>query len=435
MAFFKKMSKIVILPDLQKLVRVWCLLVRHQWKETMYKIYKLFLHRRLIIFLVLLYFGIPVGKIFACNVPVFRYALERWAAEFYELHIYYDQSLDANSQKLLNQLLNTVQSDSLINLIVKTKNITDSATPSFPQLPWIELYYPEMSGITGVLWSGPFTPENIKRILTSPARSMLAERLTGGEAAVWLFLESGNDEKDRTSESKLAENLAKLSQDLKIPETGYDVDGNLIESDDFQDYDVRFSMISLSRKNPQEEILVRMLLGSEEDLIYYDDPIAFPVFGRGRALYGLVGAGVNEKTIHHACQSIINWCSCEIKAMNPGVDLLLENDWSKPAGGKMVKNEPLPPLTGVSAFIENNTKNEKPTAEKQVQIQKSEQSLQPDSVKTAEMKYDSSQENTFHHDGENSTSPLMRNILLVFGLGFVFMIGVTFVLFQRKRKK
>ena len=401
----------------------------------MYNIYKLFLLRRPVLYLVMLYCALSVGKSFACNVPVFRYALERWPADLYELRIYYDQSFDADSQKLLDELLKTAHSDSLINLKVKTVNIIDPGSQSFPQLPWLELTYPETSGIRGVLWSGPFTPANMKRLLTSPARSMLAERLTGGEAAVWLLLESGDKEKDSAAVTLLAANLKKMSDELKIPETGYDVDGNLIEVGDFRDYDVRFSMISLSRDDPREAILVGMLLGSEEDLMYYDEPLAFPVFGRGRALYGLIGAGLNHKTILHACQSIVGWCSCEIKAMNPGVDLLVENDWSKPAGGKLVKNEPMPPLTGVSAFIENKTKNEKPVAEKQDQIEISDPSLKQDSVKNTEIKYDSSQGDTVQKTGKEPESPLMRNILIVLGLGFVFLTLVTFVLVQKRGEK
>ncbi|MBN2411666.1 hypothetical protein JXQ31_08235 [candidate division KSB1 bacterium] len=397
--------------------------------------FKLFLYSRRVIFPVLLYFVIIVGKSFACNVPVFRYALERWPADFFVLQIYYDQSFDADSEKLLNQLLKRTQDDSLINLTLKILNVSDSATKSFPQYPWMELYFPETTGIRGVIWSGPFTEDNIRRLITSPARSALAERLTAGEAAVWLFLESGDNEKDRAAEALLVEYLKKLSNELKIPETGFDINGNLIRVEDFHDYDVHFSMIRLSRENPQEEIFVSMLLGSEEDLVYYNEPIAFPVFGRGRALYGLIGAGLNGKTISHACQSVIGWCSCEVKALNPGVDLLLENDWSNPAGGKMVKNEELPPLTGVSAFIENDTLKEKTKSEQNIGEQKPDTLLLSDSVRTPEITSTPPDDNSLESGNKKITRPLIRNIILVFVFGLIFMTGLTLFLLQKRRKQ
>ncbi len=396
---------------------------------------KLFSYFYRVTFPVLLCFVLIAVKCFACNVPVFRYALERWPADCFQLRIYYDRSFDADSEKLLNQLLKRSQEDSLINLTVKTLNINDSAPMSFSQYPWMELYYPEMTGLRGVIWSGPFTADNIRRLTASPARSELTKHLTAGEAAVWLFLESGDNEKDRAAEALLSGYLKKMSDELKIPETGYDINGNLIRVDDFSDYNVRFSMIKLSRKNPQEEIFVSMLLGTEEDLVYYNEPIAFPVFGRGRALYGLIGAGLNAKTISHACQSVISWCSCEVKALNPGVDLLLENDWSNPAGGKMVKNEPLPPLTGVSAFIENDTLKEKTGSVQDIHEQKSDTPPLSDSVQTPEITSTPHDDNSPDSGNKKMTRPLLRNTILVFVFGLIFMTGITLFLQQKRRKQ
>ena len=70
------------------------------------------------------------------------------------------------------------------------------------------------------------------------------------------------------------------------------------------------------------------LLSSEPDLHGRDEPMAFPVFGRGRVLYALVGAGVNADNVRHALDFLVGGCSCTIKRENPGVDLLLTADWS-----------------------------------------------------------------------------------------------------------
>ena len=83
-------------------------------------------------------------------------------------------------------------------------------------------------------------------------------------------------------------------------------------------------MVKLSRTDPAEEIFVKMLLGTESDLASYHTPLAFPVFGRGRALYALVGKGIKRKLIKSTCNTIIGWCSCTIKEDNPGTDLLFK---------------------------------------------------------------------------------------------------------------
>jgi hypothetical protein len=70
-----------------------------------------------------------------------------------------------------------------------------------------------------------------------------------------------------------------------------------------------------------------MLIGSEPDLAERSDVMLFPVFGRGRALLPLIGAGITEKNIYDAAAFLVGPCSCEIKEQNPGFDLLLSADW------------------------------------------------------------------------------------------------------------
>jgi hypothetical protein len=78
---------------------------------------------------------------------------------------------------------------------------------------------------------------------------------------------------------------------------------------------------------------VRQLLGSEPDLAGLSEPMAFPVFGRGRVLYALVGAGITAENVRKAAEFLGGDCSCTVKRDNPGTDLLLIADWGeiKPA--------------------------------------------------------------------------------------------------------
>jgi hypothetical protein len=43
----------------------------------------------------------------------------------------------------------------------------------------------------------------------------------------------------------------------------------------------------------------------------------------------LIGAGITAKNIHDSAEFLVGPCSCEVKELNPGFDLLLSTDWDK----------------------------------------------------------------------------------------------------------
>jgi hypothetical protein len=85
-------------------------------------------------------------------------------------------------------------------------------------------------------------------------------------------------------------------------------------------------LLVLDRKDPAESAFVRMLLNTEEGLDEIDGPILFAVFGRGRAL-PLYGKFLDEKNLRGLTEGLSGPCSCQIKDLNPGVDLLMAADW------------------------------------------------------------------------------------------------------------
>jgi hypothetical protein len=78
--------------------------------------------------------------------------------------------------------------------------------------------------------------------------------------------------------------------------------------------------------------------------------MAIPVFGRGRALYALVGKGIAADVIEEACVFLTGGCQCTVKAQNPGVDLIMNVDWDKMVVPTQPDDEPLPPLAGFAGF-------------------------------------------------------------------------------------
>jgi hypothetical protein len=117
--------------------------------------------------------------------------------------------------------------------------------------------------------------------------------------------------------------------------------------------EVRCSILPIQRNDPAESFLVQMLLHSEPDLpgqpalTKLKDPMAFAVFGRGRARFGLVGGGINADTIGEDVAFLTGPCTCTIKEENPGFDLLLAADWESSIGERLVQDRELPPLTGL----------------------------------------------------------------------------------------
>jgi hypothetical protein len=292
----------------------------------------------------------------ACNVPAFRYALERWPADPYQILVYYKISPQSQAFELLQK--SAIERNGTANYSLKGIDVTKPEGKALAEqreivaTPWVEVFYPVHFQVRTPVWSGPLTSDRVKSILDSPIRSGIAQKLLGGEVAVWMLIKSGHEQKDARARQALKTNLERASATLRIPEIGTDLNGNPIAVTDFKTYPVHFGLMEIARDDRDEKLLVSALLKSESDLGQYDEPMAFPVFGRGRALYALVGDGIQEKTILEACQSMVNWCSCEIKALNPGTDLLISADWSRPYGGKIVQDPQLP-LTGLSGFAQD----------------------------------------------------------------------------------
>ncbi len=96
-----------------------------------------------------------------------------------------------------------------------------------------------------------------------------------------------------------------------------------------EDLKLGFSLLSIAADDPNEKVFREILLNSEDDLKDYDEPIAFAVFGRGRAMPALVGKGINDDMIDDSCTFLSGPCSCQVKRQNPGFDILTSVNWDE----------------------------------------------------------------------------------------------------------
>ena len=302
----------------------------------------------------------------ACNVPVFRYALERWPSDPYEAVVFHNGPMTAEQADVFFRLVQSVEtSPDSVNLVVKALDIADGDTGTYSKLweslehhglPCIALRYPAVVGYEGSVWSAPLSIETVKTILNSPVRKKIADALLDGESAVWVFMESGDKARDNKAVNMLETQLADLEKTLELPVALDGIYGaEVVDVSDGPEVSISFSLIRLSRDDPAEAAFAAMLFRSEPDLSEYEgQPMAFPVYGRGRALYALIGEGITSRNIRAACVFLTGACSCEVKAMNPGIDLLMAVDWESAIHGSWIEDVALPPLVGLSELVPVN---------------------------------------------------------------------------------
>jgi len=348
------------------------------------------------------------GEVVACNVPVFRYALERWPADVYRVTVFHRGDL-ASAQKEVVQTL-VAASEGSANLVVAAVDVAKELPAHHKDawnlvkdaaLPALLLQYPASAQTDRPLWSGPLTIENVRSLVDSPARRQLAERLQKGESAVWLLLESGNSAQDKKVADLLAAELKRIEKEIELPPAAPD-DPSMSAEVPLR---IAFSVLRVSRSDPAEQMFVRMLCGLREEVAKEKGPLVFPVFGRGRALDGFAGGQVTTELIENVIAFVCGACSCEVKSMNPGVDLLVATDWDAALTGQAVNDPPLPPLISLSALA---------AAGQTGQVAQAASAAAP---------------------AGPPASPLIRNVVLVLLIAVVVIGALTAVLMLKKRNR
>lgn len=266
-------------------------------------------------------FLLAATSAFACSVPVFRYALEHWEADAYRVTAPVGAKLPENYV------------------------VTTGTEPK------IELRQPKSARNDTVIWSAPFSDANVAVLVDSPARKEIAERLGNGESAVWVFLESGDATKDAAAVKTLEERLDYLGGVMNLPKLDDQDIKNGLVSIPGDGLRLAFSIVKVKRDDPAEAAFVAMLLASEEDLRGFNEPMAFPIFGQGRALYALVGKGIRTETIDEAAQFLIGSCSCQVKEQNPGMDIAMAVDWKQLVKDQATPGQKLPELKDVADLL------------------------------------------------------------------------------------
>lgn len=296
---------------------------------------------------VALFVFLSASVLIACQVPVFRYALERWNPDAYPIVVVTRNEMSEDEKK---QWVRDQPERYAPYASIEWKTASDLKDPTILKL-WGEsvdktglviAYYPDKSELRRTIaHSAPLASTSFESLMTSPARKEIATRLASGQSAVWVLLESGDVQKDQAARTAIESQLTLDKEWLKLPTAEeMEIKPEVLDTVKIK-LQVDFSVLSIKRDDPAERFLIDTLLNSEEDLNSFAEPIAFPIFGRGLVLYALVGKGINGDTIRAASKFVCGPCSCQVKEQNPGFDLLLEYQWNESVGDVFI-SQPIP---------------------------------------------------------------------------------------------
>lgn len=298
----------------------------------------------------------------ACSVPVFRYALENWEPDRLTVAVIHDGEMSDPTKQLVDRLeLASTEADELVNLRVHPIDVSAEHPEGSAEallakqwrgksLPHMLVYFSNAAPDPQLAWSASMSSDNVERLIGSPARQAVVERLLDGQSAVWVLLKTGRESVDQAAEETLRQELAKKPDEIELPSLTDLESEEKFNEDLGVEMRVEFSLITIDPDDANEAFFREMLLHTEEDLKDFDEPIAVPIYGRGRTYFALVGPGITADNIADNCNFICGACSCEVKRDNPGQDLLLAANWNQVQPGNWVNDTPLPVLTGIGGL-------------------------------------------------------------------------------------
>lgn len=290
----------------------------------------------------------------ACNIPVFRYALERWRPDECEVVVFSEGPLakaDLQQLELMGLAIEPVQgqpaSKRKLKLVVSdTHSETDDKLrqqwerlkkSDMAELPYMLVRAPTRRGPV-VVWSGALEQAGVKQMLDSPIRNELAKRLLGGHSVVWLLVQSKDEAKNHAARAVLEEQSKKLMSSVQLPE-GIGLPGSELFSN--VPLYVKFSVLEIQPDDPHEAFLVNLFSGLQREAFEAGQPLLVPVFGRGRALEVIPADSLDDALVSDLAQFLCAACSCQVKEQNPGFDLLLNVDWEQALFGSDGQRPPL----------------------------------------------------------------------------------------------
>ncbi len=274
----------------------------------------------------------------ACNIPVFRYALERWTPDDCEVIVFHDGPLSPADATFMNRLhAATDDHGGHANAKVMAVDVSGDANRERVAL-WKEIdAHAEKTTLPHVLvrtklgrgrfvnhWHGTLVDADRLGIFHSPIRTELRDRLLAGHSVVWLLVRSADQEKNESAKQLVQQTFETLASKVTLPE-GIGLPGSELYAD--LPLVVKFSLLEIDPQDPKESFLVSLLSGLRLPAFEAGEPLLVPVFGRGRALEVIPARDLSARLMEELTIFLSGACSCQVKEQNPGFDLLINADW------------------------------------------------------------------------------------------------------------
>jgi len=287
-----------------------------------------------------------IGKpVLGCSTPVYRYAMYNWVSWPYYV-FYFHHGAPPEEDAAVNKLLEELpEADPPANVSLTTIDV--SQKEEFDRLPEVvkKAYQTHADGkqplhlvmtSRGVeMYAGRLDDTTVRSMIASPKRTKLAELLGEGNATILLILTGPDAAENERAEKVVNEVVKEVAAE---PEETPD------EYPDTPAEPLKVAAMKVSRTDPAEKWLVRMLLVVEPDLHEFPkDTMIFAAYGRGRVMPPYLGKGINTDNLFDCVAFLAGACSCMVKEQNPGVDLLMQWDWEATADALAEEDEQLNP--------------------------------------------------------------------------------------------
>lgn len=297
-----------------------------------------------------------VSSALACNIPVFRYALERWKPDACEIVLFHDGPL-VNDQlrsieKIKQQMVRREKRDTsslrlleISELSANEDSLWKSLRDKHPnaQLPLVNVQMQLGRGRIANAWSGELSRAQDVGIFDSPTRRELAKRLLNGHSVVWIVVQSAHEDPEKREQLDsrvdkiLRDNLESLSNSIELPE-GIGLPGSELHSE--IPLLLKFSLLEIDPRDPKEAFLTGLFTQIQPEAFAEGEPLIVPVFGRGRALEVIPASSFSVRLMQDLSVFLSGACSCQVKEQNPGFDLLMSTDWDTELFGEGVSPPP-----------------------------------------------------------------------------------------------
>lgn len=320
------------------------------------------------------------------NLPLYRHAMEKWEPDSYRAIVVYNGESPLDKEQGLKYIEGMLQDKTrTLNLVVGKADINDKAvidertteilkTFKPDRLPFTVIYFPAISNVDIPLWAGYLTVPAAEQLADSPVRREIARKLLKGDNAVWLFIDSGNEENDAKAFQILSEEIRLASGVLpEVPrgdgEKELAPDMNTGEGNVLPANPLKMSVIKFSRDDKAELILLEMLNCIEPEMINAkNEPVIAPVYGKGRLLDILSSDEVCRENIRSAVQKLAGGFSGEGKLSDSGTDLLMGVNWNAFLKNELNVDKNLAPLKAFSEGKDNEVSDMLPPQDENVSV-------------------------------------------------------------------